>query len=100
MIIPPVVQEQLRAQVLYIARDSIDNAIAWEERLRSAIKGIGELGGGHAIDEDAGERIGITVHKMVFERAYLIHYLVKEDAAIVEIVNFRHGARLPGRGEP
>jgi hypothetical protein len=29
VIIPPFVQEQIRAQVLYIAQDSIDNALEW-----------------------------------------------------------------------
>lgn len=100
VVIPKIVEEQLRAQVMHIARDSVDNALAWEERLRAAIEGIGQLAGGHAVDEDASERIGLTVHKMVHERTYLVHYLVKDDAGVVEIINFRHGARLPGRGEP
>jgi plasmid stabilization system protein ParE len=100
VIIPPVVQGQIRAQVLYIATDSIDAALAWEDRLHAAINAIGELPGSHAIDEDASARIGVTVHKMVFERTYLIHYLVNQDAAAVEIVNFRHGARLPRKEEP
>ena len=100
VIIPPVVQEQIRAEVLYIAADSVDVALAWEDRLRSAINAIGDLPGSHAVDQDAATRIGLTVHKMVFERTYLIHYLVNQDAATVEIVNFRHGARLPRKEEP
>ncbi len=99
-IIAPIVQEQIRAQVLYIARDSIDHALAWEDRLRAAIKAMSGLPFGYAVDEAATTRIGVTVRKMVFEQTYLVHYLVNEASGTVEIVNFRHGARLPQRGEP
>lgn len=100
VVIPPVVEEQIRAQLLYIAEDSIDHALAWEDRLRNAIQSIGRLPGGHAVDEAASQRVGETVHKMVFEKTYLIHYRVKANAAMIEIVNFRHGARLPRNREP
>ena len=100
VIIAPIVQEQIRAQVLYIAQDSIDNALAWEDRLRCTITGIGDLPGSHVVDESASERFGQTVHKLVFEKTYLIHYVVLDDSSTVRIINFRHGARLPRRGEP
>jgi len=54
---------------------------------------------GHAVDEDASGRAGEMIRKIVFEKTYLIHYRVIDAAAAVEIVNFRHGARLPKRGE-
>ena len=99
VIIAPVVQRQIEAQVLYIAKDSIDNALAWEDRLRIAIENIGTVPG-HAIDEVATLRLGYPIRKSVFERTYLIHYRVDDLKQVVEIVNFRHGTRLPEKGEP
>lgn len=99
VILPPTVKQQITAQVLYIAQDSVDHALAWEARLRVAIEAIGDMPG-HAEDEDASARLGYTVRKYVFERTYLIHYRVDEAEGVVRIVNFRHGARLPGRNEP
>jgi plasmid stabilization system protein ParE len=99
VIVAPEVEEQITAQVLHIAADSLGNALVWEARLRSAILAIGETPG-QAVDEQASDRLGYIVHKVVFERTYLIHFVVDERAATVRIVNFRHGARLPTRGEP
>jgi plasmid stabilization system protein ParE len=97
--IPPEVQKQILEQVLYIATDSIKNALAWEDRVRATINSIGELPP-HAVDEDASRRVGETIRKVVFEKTYLIHYRINDATDTVEIVNFRHGARLPGRREP
>jgi plasmid stabilization system protein ParE len=99
VVIAPVVGEQITAQVLRIAEDSIDNALAWEGRLRTAILAIGDAPG-HAIDEAASDRLGVVIRKVVFEGTYLIHYVVDQPAGVVRIVNFRHGARLPRVGEP
>jgi plasmid stabilization system protein ParE len=99
VIIPPIVQEQILAQVLYIARDSIDHALAWEDRLRTAINRIGMMPKGNAVDAAASARIGEEVRKMVFERTYLVFYRINEASRSVEVINFRHGAQLPGRGE-
>lgn len=100
VIIPPVVQQQIRSQVLYIARDSIDNALAWEDRLRAEISRIGSVPTGYAVDEAASARLGEEVRKLVFEQTYLIHYRVNPKRHVVELLNFRHGARLPRCGEP
>jgi plasmid stabilization system protein ParE len=99
VIIAPRVEEQITIQVLRIAQDSIDNALAWEDRLRAAVERIGEVPG-NAVDEDASARLNYQVRKNVFEGTYLIHYWVDDVAGIVRIVNFRHGARLPRTGEP
>jgi plasmid stabilization system protein ParE len=90
--------DQIREQIFYIAQDSVDNALAWEDRLLAALKGLSEFHG-HAIDEDARERLGGTTQKMVFERTYLVHYEVNENAGVVTVVNIRHGARLPRKDE-
>lgn len=100
LIIPPIVQDQIWQQVLYIARDSIDNALAWEDRLRTEIRQIGSLPTGYAIDQAASVRLGQEVRKMVFEKTYLVFYRVNAKRRSVELLNFRHGARLPRPGEP
>lgn len=84
---------------MHIAEDSVENAIEWEVRLAKAIKKIGEMAG-HAIDEEASERLGYSIRKSVFEKTYLIHYRINRKDRAVEILNFRHGMRLPKRGEP
>lgn len=85
--------------MLYIAQDSIDNALAWEDRLRAAVNAIGRIPG-QTIDEDASSRLGETIHKSVFEGTYLIHYRINAATDAIEVLNFRHGGRLPRRGEP
>ena len=99
VIIPADVKQQLRQQVLYIARGSVDNALAWEDRVRDTMAALRDFHG-HAVDEEAGERTGQTLRKTVFEGTYLIHYRVDDAAAEVVIVGIRHGARLPQEGEP
>lgn len=99
VIIPPTVQDQISEQTLHIAADSINNALAWEQRLRDAIERIGRTTG-YAVDEAATDRLGFEVRKVVFEGTYLIHFCIDDAAGLVKIVNFRHGSRLPRRGEP
>jgi plasmid stabilization system protein ParE len=99
VVVSPSVDYQILDQVIHIAKHSIDNALAWEQRLRKAIRAIGEAPF-TAIDEDATKRLGQEIRRFSFEGTYLIHYRVDEVAEIVEVVNFRHGARLPRRGEP
>jgi plasmid stabilization system protein ParE len=100
VVVAPVVRDQIEEQVWYIARDSVNRALDWEGRLARAIRGIATNGGGHAVDEDASKRTGYAVQKVVFEKTYLIHYRVNAKTRTVEIVNFRHGMRLPRAGEP
>lgn len=57
VIVPAEVKEQIRAQVLYIAEDSLDNAVAWEDRVRATLSALGDAHG-HAVDEDASRRVG------------------------------------------
>jgi plasmid stabilization system protein ParE len=92
-------KNQITEQVLHIALDSVENALAWEARVVNAMQRIGEVPG-HSIDEDASERLGYQVRKLVFEGTYLIHYRIDDDAGVATVINFRHGARRPRRGEP
>ena len=91
---------QIREHLLRIAEDSIDNALAWEDRLAAAVRGIGDVRGGYGIDGDASERYGEPIHKLAFERTFLIFYTLDRAKGLIKVVSFRHGARLPEVDEP
>lgn len=94
------VQQQITDHMIYILEEgSFERALGWERRLRAAILEIGSVIG-FAVDEEASIRFGRPVRKFVFERTYLIHYCVDETAGRVDVIGFRHGARLPRRDEP
>ena len=95
----PQAEEQIGRQVLHIAEDSVDRALAWELRVRAAIASLADAHG-YATDEDATDRLGERVHKLTFEGMYLIHFTADDATGVLTVVNFRHGARLPRRGEP
>jgi plasmid stabilization system protein ParE len=97
--LPADVQATIDAQALYIAQDSPDRALAWQQRVDVAVRGLGDFAG-FAVDQAASDRIGYPVHKLVFERAYLIFYRIDEAANAVFVLHFRHGATRPGPGEP
>jgi plasmid stabilization system protein ParE len=78
----------------------VDNALAWEERVRAAIQNLCTLPTRNPVDGAATERMGRDIRKIVFERNYLIFYHVDEAKRSIDILNFRHGARLPRRDEP
>jgi plasmid stabilization system protein ParE len=99
VVVPDFVWDQITEQVLYIAQESIDHALAWEVRLKAAILKLAELDG-HTHAEEASDRLGCDVRKYVFEGTYLIHYELNEPSGRIEVTGFRHGARLPRRGEP
>lgn len=99
VIYAPSVYEQIDEQVMFIARDSVDHALAWADRLGAAIDGLADVYG-YAVDDDVSERLGYPVRKFVFERTYIVFCVVDEDARVVRVVSMRHGARLPRDGEP
>jgi hypothetical protein len=45
VLIAPVVKQQIREQMMYIAQHSVDHALAWEDRLQSAIKELAFFSG-------------------------------------------------------
>ena len=90
----PSAEDEILRQVLYIAQDSVDSALAWEDRLRAAIRNLGVFPG-YAIDDDVSKELGYPVHKLVFEGTYLVHYHVNDAAGAMRVVRFRHGAPLP-----
>jgi len=61
----PMVIDHIRAQVFHIAEDSIDPALAWEDRLLTAIKNLADFSG-YAVDEEASARLGYPLYRLVF----------------------------------
>lgn len=96
---PPAVEDLVTEQVLFIARHSIDNALAWESRLRAAIRTLADTPM-MPIDPDASDRLGRTVRKLVFEKTYLVHFWLDDPVSVIRVIGFRHGGRLPRVGEP
>lgn len=92
-------QAQIVDQVDFIDRRSPGNAIKWQLRLGAAIVSIGRLPT-HLPDPVASQRMRRPICKYVFERTYLVFYEVDVAAGTVDVLNFRHGARLPRRYEP
>jgi plasmid stabilization system protein ParE len=93
------VLRQIDEQLLFIANHSITNALAWEVRLRGAMDRI-PASTVHSLDHDASTRVGYSVYKLLFERTYYVHYVIDPTESLIEIVSFRHGARMPGPDEP
>lgn len=97
--ITPSVDRSIDEQVLFIAQDSVDNAFAWDARVRRYLESIGDVYG-HAVDEMASDELGRTVRKTVFEGNYIIHYVIDDAAGRVRVIGLRHCARLRLPGEP
>lgn len=97
--LPPVVERLIENQVFQIAASSMANAFAWKARLDAAIDRLSEVNG-FGVEEDASNRLGTVVRHLVFDGTYLVHYTLDDAAGIVRVIGFRHGARLPRRGEP
>ena len=89
----------IAGRMAQVAADSLPNAVAWESRLLSALRSLGDLPTACPIDAAASQRAGVTLRKMVFERTYLAFYTF-DSLVGVEVVHFRHGARQPGPREP
>jgi plasmid stabilization system protein ParE len=100
VIVTKMVKAQVVDQMLYISADSIDHAFAWESRILSAMDILGEFPFRFPIDSAAFDRFGQCIRKMIFEKIYLVFCVVNDANQTVHIVNLRHGARLPQRGEP
>jgi hypothetical protein len=49
------------------------------------------------LDQKQSTAHGVAVHQMVFERTYVLRYVVDEQSHDVIIVSFRHGAQQEPR---
>ena len=87
--------EAIRAQTRYIAieKHAPENASRWLARLLKAIDALELMPNRHAPDEDLTRSHGTNVHRMVFERMYLVFYTIDQERGRVNIVSFRNGAQ-------
>lgn len=92
VVLLPVVENQILDQALYIAEDSIDRALEWEQSLRERILSLGELPEAHPISEPESRAFGRDIRKTNFGD-YLIFYRVDEEQQAVYILTFMHRAQ-------
>ena len=89
--------QAIEAQVRYIAvaKQAPENASRWVNRLMAAIDALEQIPRRFIVDPDQTRMHGIEVHRMVFERTYLVFYTVDDKRRRVNVVSFRHGAQEP-----
>ena len=92
--IPPHVENQILEHALYIAEDSVDRALEWEQEIRSKIMALSDLPKASSLDPAVSERVGHEVRRYAVGN-YLVFYFVDDAEGVVVIEGFRHGARLP-----
>ena len=92
VITPPGVENQILDQAFYIARDSIDHALQWEQKLQQRIETIGELPRSNPVSEKESQAAGYEIRKLVFGD-YLIFYRIDDAIDTVYILAFMHGAQ-------
>src|ERR1700722_10672572 len=87
--------ETIQAQVRYIAIESQapERASRWLTRLLDVIDALEELPKRHLVDQRQTQIHGKDVHRIVFERKFLVFYTIDENRRRVNVVSFRHGAR-------
>ena len=69
VLIPPVVEQQIWEQVLFIANDSVQNALDWNDRLRREILSLKRFPTRFNVDEDATQRLSDRQVQHVSARA-------------------------------
>jgi plasmid stabilization system protein ParE len=87
----------VEAQVRYIAieKQAPENASRWLNRLLAAIETLEQIPRRFKVDPDQTQMHGIDVHRLVFERTYLVFYTVDDARRRVNVVSFRHGRQEP-----
>lgn len=85
----------IEAQIRYIAveKQAPENASKWVVRLLASIDKLAEMPRRFAVDQEQTQIHGTEVHRMVFERTYLVFYTVDDENHRVNVVSFRHGAQ-------
>ena len=87
--------ETIQAQVRYIAIEgqAPERASRWLARLLNVIDTLEQLPKRHLVDKRQTQIHGTDVHRIVFERTFLVFYTIDEKHRHVNIVSFRHGAQ-------
>lgn len=90
-------EDSINDYTLYIAQDSLDRALAWQDRLLVQLREIGDMPRAYPVSEPDTKLAGYEVRKMVFGN-YLAFYRIDDEAKIVYVEAFSHGARQhPGQ---
>ncbi|MFK7789829.1 MAG: type II toxin-antitoxin system RelE/ParE family toxin [Phycisphaeraceae bacterium] len=92
VIVLPAVESQILDQALFIAEDSIDRAIDWEQALREHILSLGDLPKACPISEPESRAFGRDIRKTNFGD-YLLFYRVDDEHQSVYLLTFMHGAQ-------
>jgi len=81
-------------QAQFINVDKPVAASMWLERLWDKIKSMENFPHRNPVVEQEGQALGFEVRKLLFGN-YLILYRIDEAEQRVEVIRFRHAARLP-----
>jgi plasmid stabilization system protein ParE len=85
----------IEAQVRYIAAEgqAPERAAKWADRLLAAVGMLERMPRRFVLDRDQTKILGVKVHRLVFERTYLVFYAVDDAQKRVNVLSFRHGAQ-------
>lgn len=92
VVIPASVQNAILENALFIAEDSVEQALKWEAELRSQILSLGDAPQAFRIDEKLTSRVGYEIRRRPLGN-YLIFYHVDTGKRTVVIERFRHAAQ-------
>ena len=88
------VERQIRAQMQFIAQDSIDRALQWEDELRQRMSTLSDMPRAYAVSPHESFLAGHEVRKLTFGN-YLVYYAIDEAEHNINVEGFRHGAQQP-----
>ena len=85
----------VQAQVRYIADEqhAPENAARWFNRLLATVDSLEFMPERYQVDPAQTAARGTEVRRLVFERTYLLFYVIDHARLQVTIVLFTHGAR-------
>lgn len=87
-------EQEIDEQVRFIAADKPNAATNWLERLSDAISDLGYLPERNPVSESESASEGCEVRKLVFGNYFIYYHIVEKENA-VDVLRFRHAARLP-----
>jgi plasmid stabilization system protein ParE len=91
--------DPIEAQVRYIAieKQAPESASRWLARLLEEIDTLEQMPQRYGLDEYQTRTHGTDVHRMVFERTYLVFYTIDQERSRVDVISFTHGAQESGQ---
>ncbi len=85
---------EIREQTKFIAADNARAAEAWLTRLFHCIAELSVFPNRNPVSKEYSSHVGDEIRQVVFGN-YLVIYPINEVRQVVEVVRFRHAARLP-----